>query len=155
MNCDLCGKEAELYLTEVEGTRLSVCHGCSKYGEVIKKIILESPKEKKKKQARLVRLPEKEIIQLVVPNYAGMIRNKREKLGLKQKDLAKNISEKESRMSKIESGVMEPSINLARKLEKFLKVKLVEEHEVVPEAKKAAKTEAVTIGDIIKFKKKE
>jgi ribosome-binding protein aMBF1 (putative translation factor) len=29
---------------------------------------------------------------------------------------------------------------LARKLEKFLKIKLVEEHEVFPESKKAAKS---------------
>lgn len=157
MNCELCGKEAELYLIEIEGTRLSVCYACKKFGKMIKKIAVETPKEEKRKakQAKIFKEPEKEIIEVIVSNYAEIIRKKREKLGLKQKDFAKIISEKESLLSKIETKEMEPSIRLARKLEKILRIKLVEVLEEAAGEKKEAKSEELTIGDLVKVKSKK
>lgn len=154
MNCDMCGKEAELYLVEVEGTKLNVCSKCSKFGTVIKKIVIKKPKKEKEKKVKIIKLPKKEVIQIIVPGYAEIIKKKRERLGLKQKDFAKMISEKESLLRKTEKGIMEPSIALARKLEKFLKIKLVEEHEEVRGEKKEVKGEELTIGDLAKVKKR-
>ena len=34
-NCDLCGKKTELISALVEGTMLSVCSTCSKFGNVV------------------------------------------------------------------------------------------------------------------------
>ena len=51
MQCDLCGKEDELYLALIEGTELNVCKNCSKFGKIIKKIIRET-KEIKEKEVK-------------------------------------------------------------------------------------------------------
>jgi len=46
-------------------------------------------------------------------------------MNLKIKDLAKEIKEKESIMARVESGKLKPTIDLARKLERFFGIKLV------------------------------
>jgi len=155
MQCDLCGKEEELFLTEIEGTKLNVCKGCSKFGKVIKKIEKrDNVTYEKKEPITKIATPDVEIVQLIVPNFNKIIKGKREKLGLKQKELAKIIAEKESVIHKLESGLIEPNLGLVRKLEKFLKVKLVEEQEVTRTGSKATISSDITIGDLIKIKKK-
>ena len=152
MQCDLCGTETEnLFRAIVEETELNVCEDCAKYGKVIEKKV--HVKEELKKQITKTIEPEKEIIQVIVPDFAQRVKKKRESLGLMQKDFAKKISEKESLIHNIEIGSFKPSISLAIKLEKFLKIKLIEEYE--EEHKKGSKTEAdgFTIGDLVKVKK--
>ncbi len=153
MQCDLCGsEEEELFRAIVEGTELNVCENCAKYGKVIEKKPVKAIEEKKEYAKRSAE-PEKEIIQVIVPDFAKRVKNKRESLGLKQKDFAKKISEKESLVHNIETGSFKPSIGLAKKLEKFLKIKLIEEYE--EEHKKGYKADAdgFTIGDLVKVKK--
>jgi len=152
MQCDLCGAETEnIFRTIIEGTELNVCKNCAKYGKVIEKKVpvKEQPRKERAKPAE----PEKEVIQVIVPDFAQRIKNKRESLGLKQEELAKKISEKESLIHNLETGTFEPSISLATKIEKFLKIKLIEEYE--EEHKKGSKTESdgFTIGDLVKVKK--
>lgn len=149
--CDLCGKESELYKTLIEETELNVCKKCSEFGRVLGKIRTEHVKEKKKKEKKIKPI-EKEVIQIIVPNYSRLIKEAREKLNLKQEDFAKKINEKQNLIHLIETSKFEPSINLAKKLEKFLKIKLVEEHEEIREDKKETKTDTFTIGDFIKVK---
>jgi len=76
--------------------------------------------------------------------------NKREGLGLKQKELAEKIAEKEALVHKLETGIVEPSIKIAKKLEKFLKIKLVEEQEQTAESFISPKREGYTLGDFLK-----
>jgi len=151
MQCDLCGTETEnLFRAIVEGTELNVCKDCAKYGKVIEK---KPIKVEEKRQFTKPAEPEKEIVQIIVPDFAQRIKKKRESLGLKQKDFAKKISEKESLIHNIETGSFKPSISLARKLEKFLKIKLVEEYEEEHKKSSKTKTEGFTVGDLIKIKK--
>ena len=151
MQCDLCGAETEnLFRAIVEGTELNVCKDCAKYGKVIEK---KPIKEETKKQLTKTIEPEKEIIQVIVPDFAQRIKKKRESLGLKQKEFAKKISEKESLIHNIETGSFEPSISLAKKLERFLKIKLIEEYEEEHKKGSKTKTEGFTVGDLIKVKK--
>lgn len=157
MQCEMCGSEAGLFRVSIEDAILNVCKNCSKYGKVLSKVKVEEPKKKKKEQKRLEKAklqPEKETIFVIISNYATKIKNKREKLGLKQRDFAKLINEKESLVSKLETGAVEPSIKLARKLEKFLKIKLVEEYEETGKRLPKTKSGSVTIGDLIKVKKR-
>lgn len=149
MSCELCGKEGELYKSIVEGSQMNVCQNCSKFGKIIqtpKTNIKFKPKPFKKKQE----MPE--TIFLIVDNYAELIKRSREKMKLKQEEVAKKIAEKESLIHSIESGKHEPNINLARKLERFFDINLVEEHK--EEQKNIGKTNAgsLTIGDLIKKK---
>jgi len=155
MLCELCGKSGELYKTEIEGSQLNVCGSCSKYGIVISKVQNASPVQHKK-EAKLTmenEKDEKEIVYFIVDNYASMIKRKREELGLRQEELAKQINEKSSVLNHLESGKLKPSLKLAKKLEKFLKIKLIDEQEVskgVPVKHESGN--GLTIGDMIKLK---
>jgi len=155
MNCDMCGKESMLFKTDVEGSMLNLCNECSKFGKVIAAVREE---EKVVKKASKVEGPkgkarEEETILTIVPNYGDIIKKKREQLGIKQEDFAKKIKEKASLMHKIEINQFEPSINLARKIEKFLHIKLMEQQEIKPDVAEKRKSEGFTIGDFIKVKK--
>ncbi|MDP2750425.1 MAG: multiprotein bridging factor aMBF1 [Nanoarchaeota archaeon] len=150
MQCDICGKETQLYLTEIEASNLSVCSDCSKFGKVLRKLV----SEKREKPKQNVIKQEEESVEEVVENYGSIIKNKREKLGLTQKELATKLAEKESLLQKIETESFEPSIALARKIERILGLKLIEEvkeEQINPIKDKNA---VLTIGDLINIKKR-
>ena len=157
--CDMCSSPEAVYRIELEGTRLNVCEKCASYGRIITKLKQEEAPEKKRKKEKLIKggelkpKKESETLQIIVPNSAQLIKNKREEIGLKQKELAKRIAEKESVIHKLESGRMKPDLALARKLEKFLKIKLVEEVELAEaednHKKRQGLADNLTIGDLI------
>lgn len=91
--------------------------------------------------------------ELFVENYAEIIKKKREFMGMTQRDFANKISEKETTVHKIETGTFSPPISLAKKLEKALGIKLIEEYEEMHGASKGKKIEGFTLGDFIKIKK--
>jgi len=154
MNCEMCGSETTLYKTLIEGTELNVCKECAKFGKIIAPIRVEVKETKKTEKKDIPKGPEREIIQVLIQKYGEKIKKAREQLGLKQKDFAKKINEKESLIHNIEIGRFEPNIDLARKIERFLKIKLIEQHEEVKDRLKKTKTDELTIGDLIKIKKK-
>ena len=96
-----------------------------------------------------------ESAELLVENYPDIIKKKRESMGLSQKDFANRINEKESIIHKIEIGAFEPQLSLARKLEKILGIKLVEEHLEKHETFKRKREEGFTLGDFIKTNNKK
>jgi len=145
----MCGSEGKLYKTIIEDAQLNVCHECSKFGKVTG--IVE---QKGANKITANTENQTEVMEIIVEDYAEKIRKKRESLGLKQEEFAKKISEKESLIQKIESGHLEPSIGLAKKIGSFLKIKLTEEHEETHEKQSSTKTDSLTIGDFIKIKKK-
>src|SRR3989338_4977363 len=61
-------------------------------------------------------------------DYSQLIKEAREKLGLRQDEFGIQISEKVSIVHKIESGHMTPSIQLAKKLQKLLGLRLDEKN---------------------------
>ena len=153
MQCEMCGSEERLYKTNIEGSILNVCRACSKFGKILG-TVKEKMEEKKEKQVKEIKKePEKEVIELVVDDFADRIRKKREELGLKQEDFAKKINEKESVIHKLETGEFRPGLDLAKKLERVLGIKLIEEYEEEGKATKTETTE-LTVGDLIKIRKK-
>lgn len=152
MNCDMCGKEDVLFKTDVEGSIMNVCKACSKFGKIIAQIKPRIEQQHKHIGKAIQKSPEKELMQVIVSDYAQIIKQKREKLDLKQEDFAKQINEKVSLIHQIETGHFEPNIELARKLEKALRIKLVEEHEEVHSKGQQVKSDKFTIGDFIKVK---
>lgn len=145
-SCELCGKKTKLIDVLIEGSMFSVCQNCSKFG---KTVIVEKKPEKIKFPKRIEEEPE-----IIVADYHILIKKAREKTSLKQKELAEKILEKESVIHKLEAGQLKPSILLARKLEKFLNIKLVENYLAKEEKRIDFTDKALTIGDLIKFKKK-
>ena len=61
----------------------------------------------------------------LVEDFGELVKRARIKLGLTQQDLAAQLNEKITVIKKIEAGQFRPSIQLARKLEKFLKIRLL------------------------------
>ena len=153
MQCDLCGKDTTLFRVKIEGTVLNVCKECSSFGKVIAKVEPPRPPIVKAGPAK-----PKSVIEVVVSDYASIIRNKREAMSLKQRDFAKQINEKESLVHKIETGTFTPPIKLARKIERFLGVKLdeeVEEEQPGFKPQQSITATSVTLGDVIKIKQRK
>jgi len=159
--CDICSSPEVVYRIEIEGTRLNVCEKCSSYGRIIARLKQEEPvkknrkKEKRIREAKIKAKKETTTLQIITPDYSGLIKNAREKMGLKQKELAKRIAEKESVIHKLESGRIKPSISLARKLEKFLKISLVKELELEADTLQSRmdkSSDELTIGDLVNIR---
>ena len=145
--CELCGKTAPIVPALVEGVSLDICSACAKFGKILHRpkveaILQKSPLYHKQKQD--------EPKFAVVENYADCIRKKREELGIKQIDLARMVAERESVIQKMENGELEPSLDLAKKLEKRLHIKLIEENKDDLKAPLHEKTEGFTLGHFIK-----
>ena len=161
MQCDLCGKETDvLYEIVIEGTRLNVCKDCSSFGKVVrvKKVSDKEglKKEEKSKGLRTKHHEEKpEKIFVLIPNFGSVIKKKRESIGLKQEQFAKVLSIKESLLHKIETSSFEPPLDLARKLEKLLNIKLVEEVSDEPLSNVKTTKKTLTLGDLMKIRKRK
>lgn len=151
MKCDLCGKEAELYKTKIEKTVLDVCDNCKKFGQVLEKVRTTAEIY----EAQKVRKSSKEVQEQVVSDYALKIKNAREQLGLSQEDFALKINVKKSLLQSIESGRIELSLDLAKKLEKILKITLTEEDRNDYRPPDITESPGFTIGDILKDKRKK
>ena|SRR3989338_1274397 len=147
--CELCGKDNANIQAKVEGTMLRVCSSCSSLGEIISN---KSSFGSSNFQQKKTFVPErKKDYKVIVSNYAQLIRNSREKLGLTQEEAALKIQERLSILQKIENSEMPPSMDMARKLESFYKIILVAEFSEDSEEKEGPrqKTSEMTIGDIM------
>lgn len=150
-SCEMCGREDNLVLVELEGSRLQVCQNCGKHGKrigrtEIKKVI-KAPKR--------LKLVKEEIEEEVISDFAPKLRKAREKRGLTQEDFANLLNEKESLLQKWESGNLTPKIEIAKKLERMLGinfVKQVKEAKLVPSMK--TQSGEMTLGDFIKVRKR-
>jgi putative transcription factor len=151
INCEMCGKESRLFKTEVEGSVMSLCGECSRFGKVISVVRQHRPVFKKPIKTKSPK--EEESILAVLSDYGSIIKKKRESLKIKQEDFAKKLNEKASLIHKIEINQFEPSLELARKIEKFLHVKLIERQELKHDKVTEPKGDHFTIGDFIKVKK--
>ncbi len=95
----------------------------------------------------------------VVPDYASRVKSARQRLGWTTRILAEKVGEPESVIKRIEDGRLMPTIDMAMRLEKVLKIKLlqpiVEDEEEVSKYTGRVDTE-LTLGDIanIRVRKK-
>jgi len=157
MKCEMCGNLEAINIVDIEGSRMSLCQGCSKMGKVINRIRTQTSQRRAQpiQIRQQIRQEKEEPIELINKDYGKLIKSAREKRGMKQEDFAKLIHEKESVVRHMESGEHKPSIALARKLEKYLNIKLVEQYEEKFKAGKA-QDDTMTIGHImIKTRKKQ
>ena len=140
-SCELCGKETDLVRTIIESVSFNVCSNCSGHGRAVGEL-------KKQEDKKFVHKRE-EIVEDVVANFVELIKTKREKLGLTQKELAMKLNIREALISKMENGV-KPDLELARKISSFLKIKLVGQERISELASKSSSSQGLTIGDFIK-----
>lgn len=116
MDCEVCGQRiiGKPYRVSIEGVVVLACEQCSSLGYRLKEVDRAAAAEE------LFDMPE------LVEEYPRLIRRARERLGLKQEELAKRLLERVSVVKKLEAGNLRPDERLIRKLQRVLKVQLTE-----------------------------
>jgi putative transcription factor len=157
--CELCGADVpRLKSVAIDATILSVCEGCSRFGEAVAAPTLRPgampPVIAQRLEARQRRMTPKDVYAErgeleLAEDFPQRIRAARESRGWKQADLGAKINERASVIAKLESGTMSPGDDLVRKLERQLGIKLKERIQPVVVKKQAAGA-GVTLGDLMK-----
>jgi len=156
--CELCGREIKgtPYSITIDRVKVIVCKKCaSRYRDAqpLSKTTRRQSIHIPKPQRRSI---PKDLKFTVVEDYAQIIKEAREMMGLTREVLAKMVGEKESVIKKIEEGRLIPPIELARKLERVLKVNLVVEEDLELETytyETPRHSYELTLGDIVEIKK--
>ncbi len=100
------------------------------------------------------RKPEEEDYALVY-GYGKIIKNARERLKLKREVLATKLGIKRSHLENIELERIKPDIALAKKFERLLGIRILEKtEETVVSATPQSLDTSLTLGEVIKLKKK-
>ncbi|UCE74289.1 MAG: TIGR00270 family protein [Methanomassiliicoccales archaeon] len=164
MICEMCGQEApRLWKITIEGTNLSVCQKCEKFGRNKnipkgKEMSASSDTISERLQRREKRLRTKDVFEErqdeLALDYPKRISRARVSMGMSQDDLAKKINEKKSVVAKLENGDMVPDEKLVKKLEKALEISLKEKLGPVAPPKRSEAGKGMTLGDFIKVERK-
>ncbi len=145
--CEMCGQPTSSPVRVlVEGTIMTLCPSCAARvkGKIVKEgQDLQRPKPKVRKVPR-------DVIDRydIVEDFAERIKEARERSGMTRKELAVAVKEREVTIAKIERGELKPSLDLAKRLEKVLGIKLIvtETEEEVPFTTRRGGE--LTLGDI-------
>ena len=159
MKCEMCGKEASLRKTKVEGAVLKLCKECQQTGKVMGssgKSSSSSGKSSGGRKSRKKRRKPREQQKHLVRDFDDRVKQTRESKDITIEDLADKMKVKESVVHRIESGKLKPDEKLSKKIKKFLGIDLYrQESELDYESETTSKkTSKNTIGDIAKVKKK-
>jgi len=145
------------YYAEVDGVEMVLCASC--YMKLVRsgraKPIKRGQPLKRASPPR-TRTASSTTEYEIVEDYDERIRSARQAKGLTAKDLALKLRISESLLRKIEQGRLKPSIDLARRIERVLGVKLVapmEEPEAIEDRR--GEGEYPTLGDIVMIRRDE
>ena len=125
--CELCGRKIMDIKRAVliDGTVFNVCIACSRRGKPY--VPSAAPKSKMinkpspKKTGSRIKMTDDTILS---PEFAKLIREARMKKGLTHEQLGIQMNEKATLLKKFETGSLKPDEILAKKLERFLGIKL-------------------------------
>lgn len=163
--CEMCGKEfPSLRRALVEGTSMSVCGSCVKFGveqagqrnEVTGRSRVTASLEKRATRQRSRDIYD-DMQEELVEDYGERVKRAREKRGLTLEQLGDKMAERVQILAKVESQTFHPPDGLVAKLEKELGIKLKEKPEA-PAGVGGAKPKPggpLTLGDLIKQQLKE
>jgi len=165
--CEICGRQivGEPKKIMIERAKMLVCGECAKLGSTYtepeaagKSYSAAAGRPKSlpvfvsaERKSATTNLPE--AFELV-DEFASLVRENREKMGLSHKELGRKIGEKESVLKKIEARKMVPDKRLATKLEHTLKVKLLVQPEEpeVPATFSSIPSTGLTLGEVVHLK---
>lgn len=120
--CEMCGKEATVVSAKVASSTMQLCSQCRKHGVEINEKPSHSKVFHKRKKS--------ETQEVIVDDYGSRISKALHKKGLNSHQLARAINLKESSLHKFLCGKIQPEIDIAKKIEKFLEISLVQEKEI-------------------------
>jgi len=146
--CELCGAPTKsVYVVNVEDVELRVCAKCAEGKKVIKSQsyginVSHTPSK-----------PKREEDKPLVENYGKVIREARDRMKLPLKVFAEMINEKETLLSRVEQQSTLPTIELTKKLEKALSIKLIDSSsESDAGMSSGSKTGKATLGEFMNKK---
>ena len=171
--CEMCGRpiqRRQAIKISLEGAVLLVCPSCAnrvrsrRQQEVAPSSLKPSAKKPSPTVTRptIQRVKRKPVLSPklletyeVVPDFAERIRRARQRLGWSTKILAEKVGEPESVIKRIEDGRLTPTIDMALRLEKVLRIKLlqpiVEDYEDLSKYLGKPSSE-LTLGDIVNIR---
>ncbi|KZN23986.1 transcriptional regulator [Haladaptatus sp. R4] len=173
VQCEMCGAETASPKTiKVEGAELDVCDNCSDFGTEVKTQQTSTTSTKYSTSSsssgdsntgtgstgssggRSRRHDMFDDMEEIAQDYDDRIRNARESTGLSQEELAKELNEKASLISKLEHGDILPSDSVQKKLEKKLDISLTAGSSGADDEEWSggSSTGSYTLGDVVKRK---
>jgi len=169
--CEMCGAEkSSLTTTKVEGAELELCDDCKDFGTEVKTESSSTTSTKystsssdgsssssssggtssgggsSRRRDMFDQMDE------IAGDYDEQIRSAREREGLSREDLAKELNEKASLISKLERGDILPSDDVRGKLEKRLGVSLSEGSDDDTTDWETDSSMTQTLGDVVERK---
>ena len=162
MECEVCGKRiygGERRVT-IDGAKLVICSLCARSTEPTLQTY-KGPSTAVKKVISTTKFPQRRIIARknvstireeleLVGNYGALLREAREGLSLTHDELSKKIGVKVSVLQKLETKKMVPDQEVTKKLERTLKIKLLQTISRVPVERGFIKPSAgLTLGDVV------
>ncbi len=172
MSCDICGEElfGRSRKIAVEGAVLDVCSRCAHLGKPYAPPamgMLPRPSIRTKDTQRapraIARPPAARVSTLprtyeeldLVDGFGKKIRDARERSGMTQAELAARVKERLSILQKIELEKMKPNTALCVSLEHVLRITLLAPRKEIPvSAVRIDKVGGLTLGDVLKLKRK-
>ncbi len=121
-DCEMCGKQmTDVFIIAVDPAQLRVCKKCAKGAKVIgRDSTMPISSRPAPQQSRGNAEEDMELIE----NYGAAIRNAREAMKLPLKVLAEMLNEKETLLLRVEEEKTKPPIQLTKKLERALNIRL-------------------------------
>ena len=124
LSCDVCGHDQIRAQILLEGAKLLVCARCMKMGKILH--VFHDEEEASGDFTAPVLKPKSIGEDEIVEHWGSIIKGARQKAKLSLKELALKIREKENFIHAIENERLSPTIEVAKKLEKELNIKLIE-----------------------------
>ncbi|MCK5043221.1 MAG: TIGR00270 family protein, partial [Candidatus Aenigmarchaeota archaeon] len=119
--CDICGSTRETRKTSLEGADIEACYSCVP-GK--KERTYDGPRRNVKKDFK--KRPELPKVNFeFVDDFGDIIKKAREKADITQKDFGLMVNEHSSVIQKIEHNDLKPRLGLAKKIEKKLKIRII------------------------------
>lgn len=139
MDCEVCGKKDASFIIQVEGAKLAACRACAYHGKILLSLEEEGPVSAPtggEIASHALKMEED-----LIEGYGRRIKAARERKGQKIEEFAKEISQKANYIDMIEGERTRPSLELAKKIEKALGIRLIEKT-AVAEAPTSSKKQA-------------
>ncbi|MEO2154379.1 MAG: helix-turn-helix domain-containing protein [Nanoarchaeota archaeon] len=149
MECEICGKKTEkLFEVVIDGEVYKACKECARFGKIRKEKEIHFKDYKPKEVVKEI----KEIEEIISPEAPKLIRELRQKEGLTRSEFARKYNISEKIIEKLEKG-QHVDINIVKRIEKILKIPLIEKVEIYYNDKEKRKIEkreeTLTVGDIL------
>lgn len=151
-SCQICGREA-VGEGFVEGANVPLCNRCIDHASKFDVYDEYKPHAPEKKF-----VPKAQVVERFVDDWPNLIKAGREKKGWDRLELGKRLFISETDIKAFEDGRRKPDPRQRQKIERELSISLVESEVLDSVEKKPAALprpgQALTLGDLVKIKKK-